>query len=122
MATAKHKCQKLVFHPANQKLVDFLDELEKLDKNAFKTAAHAITEQFIYEKLPQHLKKTINQAHLQNGPYKQLLTHLESDLKLNGLDSTNELQGNTVSQRATNTMFSNTNQRATAVKTWKIQK
>ena len=27
MATAKHKFQKLVFNPANQKLVDFLDEL-----------------------------------------------------------------------------------------------
>ena len=30
MATAKHKFQKLVFNPANQKLVDFLDELQKL--------------------------------------------------------------------------------------------
>ena len=27
MATAKHKFQKLVFNPANQKLVDFIDEL-----------------------------------------------------------------------------------------------
>ena len=27
MATAKHKFQKLVFDPANHKLVDFLDEL-----------------------------------------------------------------------------------------------
>ena len=32
MATAKHKFQKLVFNPANQKLVDFLDELQKLAK------------------------------------------------------------------------------------------
>ena len=30
MATAKHKLQKLVFQPANHKLVDFLDELQKL--------------------------------------------------------------------------------------------
>ena len=30
MATAKHKIQKLVFNPANQKLVDFLDKLQKL--------------------------------------------------------------------------------------------
>ena len=28
MATVKHKFQKLVFNPANQKLVDFLDELQ----------------------------------------------------------------------------------------------
>ena len=47
MATAKHKFQKLVFNPANQKLVDFLDELQKLAKDAFGIAAHAITEQFI---------------------------------------------------------------------------
>ena len=40
MATAKHKIQKLVFNPANQKLVDFLDELQKLAKAAFGIAAH----------------------------------------------------------------------------------
>ena len=32
MATAKHKFQQLVFNPANQKLIDFLDELQKLAK------------------------------------------------------------------------------------------
>ena len=69
MATAKHKFQKLVFNPANQKLVDFLDELQKLAKNAFGIAAHAIIEQFIYAKMPPHLKKSINQAHLENGTY-----------------------------------------------------
>ena len=64
MATAKHKFQKLVFNPANQKLVDFFDEIKKLAKNAFGIAAHAIIEQFIYAKMPPHLKKSINQAHL----------------------------------------------------------
>ena len=44
MATAKHKFQKLVFNPANQKLIDFLDELQKLAKDAFGIAAHAIIE------------------------------------------------------------------------------
>ena len=32
MATAKHKFQKLVFNPANQNLVDFLDELQNWPK------------------------------------------------------------------------------------------
>ena len=32
MATAKHKFQQLVFNPANQKLIDFLDELQELAK------------------------------------------------------------------------------------------
>ena len=57
MATAKHKHQKLVFNPANQNFVDFLDELQKLAKDAFRIAAHAIIEQFIYAKMPPHLKK-----------------------------------------------------------------
>ena len=47
MATAKHKFQKLVFNPANQKLVEFLDELQKLAKDAFGIAALAIIEQLI---------------------------------------------------------------------------
>ena len=80
MATAKHKFQKLVFNPANQKLVDFLDELQKLAKNAFGIAAHAIIEQFINAKMPPHLKKSINQAHLENGTYEQIVTHLEREL------------------------------------------
>ena len=60
MATAKHKFQKLVFKPANQKLVDFLDKLQKLAKNVFGIAANAIIEQFIYAKMPPHLKKSKN--------------------------------------------------------------
>ena len=44
MATAKHNFQKLVCNPANQKLVDFLDELQKLAKDAVGIAAHAIIE------------------------------------------------------------------------------
>ena len=67
MATAKHKFQRLVFNPANQKLIQFVDELQKLGKDAFGVAAQATIEQFIYAKMPRHLKKSINQAHLENG-------------------------------------------------------
>ena len=56
MVTAKHKFQRLVFNPANQKLIDFPDELQKLAKDAFGVAAQAIIEQFIYAKMPPHLK------------------------------------------------------------------
>ena len=58
MATSKRNFQKPVFSPANQKLVDFCDELEKLAENAFGIPAHAIIEQFIYAKMPPHLKKS----------------------------------------------------------------
>ena len=70
MATAKHKFQHLVFNPANQNLIDFLDELQiKLAKDAFGVAAQALIEQFIVAKMPPHLKKSMNQAHLDNGKY-----------------------------------------------------
>ena len=102
IATATHKFQKLVFNPANQKLVDFLDELQNLAKDAFGIAAHAIIEQFIYAKMPPDLKKSINQAHLENGTYEQIVTHLERELELNGLEASDELQINIVSQQFTN--------------------
>ena len=102
MATAKHKFRKLVFNPANHKLVEFLDELQKLAKDAFGVAAHATIEQFIYAKMPPHLQKSINQAHLENGTYEQNVTRLEKELELNGLEAPDELQINTVSHNTAN--------------------
>ena len=99
MATAKHKFQKLVFNPANQKLVDFLGELQKLAKDVSGIAAHAIIDQFIYAKVPPHLKKSINQAHLENGTYEQIVTHLERELELNSLEYPDETQMNTVTHK-----------------------
>ena len=96
MATAKHKFQQLVFNPANQKLIDFLDELQKLAKDAFGVAAQAIIDQLIYAKMPPHLKKSINQAHLENGTCEQIVTHLEWELELNSLEYPDETQINTV--------------------------
>ena len=99
MATAKHKFQQLVFNPANQKLIDFLDELQKLAKDAFGVHAQAIIEQFIYAKMPPHLKKSINQAHLENCTYEQIVIHLEMDLELNSLEYPDETQMNTVTHK-----------------------
>ena len=100
MATAKHKFQRLVFNPANQKLIDFLDELQKLAKSAFGVAVQAIIEQFIHAKMPPHLKKSINQAHLENGTYEQNVSHLERELKTKCLEATDETPINTVTQQA----------------------
>ena len=74
MAPAKHKFQQLIFNPAKQKLIVFLDELQKLAKDAFGVTAQAILDQFIYAKMPPYLKKSINQAHFENGTYKQIVT------------------------------------------------
>ena len=101
MATAKHKFQRLVFNPANQKLLDFLDELQKLAKNAFAIAPHAIIKQFIHAKVPPHLDKSINQAHLENDTFEQIESHPEKELELNGLEAPDDLQINTVKQQTT---------------------
>ena len=99
MATAKHKFHKLVFNPANQKLVDFLVELQKLAKDAFGITAHSILDQFINAKMPPHLKKSKNQAHLENGTFEQIVTHLERELELNSLEYPDKTQMNTVTHK-----------------------
>ena len=66
-------------------------------------AAHAIIEQFINAKKPHHLEKSINQAHLENGTFERIVTHLEMELELNGLEAPDELRKNTVSHNAVNT-------------------
>ena len=96
MAMAKHKFQQFVFNPVNQKLIDFLDELQKLAKDAFGVADQAIIDQFIYAKMPPHLKKSKNQTHLENGTYEQIVTHLERELELNSLEYPDETKVNTV--------------------------
>ena len=103
MTTAEHKFQKLVFKPENDKLVDFLDEFRKLAKGAFGIAAHAIIEQLRYAKMPTHLKKSLNQAHFENGTYEQIVTHLEKELELNGFEALDELEINTASHNTANT-------------------
>ena len=100
MAPAKNKFQRLVFNPANQKLIEFLDELQKLAKDAFGVAAGTIIEHFLYAKMPPHLKKLFNQAHLDNGTYEQIVSHLEKELELNGLEAPDKMPINTVTQQA----------------------
>ena len=51
--------------------------------------------------MPKYLKKSINQAHLENGAYEQIVSHLEKELELNCLEAPDELQINTVTQQAT---------------------
>ena len=63
MATAKQKFQNFLFNPANEKfVVDFLDEPQKLAKDAFGIAA--IIKHFIYAKMPPHLKKSFGEWHI----------------------------------------------------------
>ena len=58
-ATAKHKIPKPIFKSANQKIVEFHDEHQKLATDAFGIAEHTIIEQFKNAKKPPHLSKPI---------------------------------------------------------------
>ena len=116
MATAKHKLQRLVSNPAKQILIDFLDELQKLAKDAFGVAAQDIIEQFIYAKMPAHLKKLINQAHLENGTYEQIVSHVEKMLELNGLEAPTEMPEKPSRNKLHSKTLKSPNQRATIAK------
>ena len=77
LATAKDNFQQVVFNPANQKLIDILDKLQKDAFSAFGVAAQEIIEPFTFSKMPPLLKKSINQAHLGKSTYEQIVSHLE---------------------------------------------
>ena len=101
MATVKHKFQRLVFNPSNQKLIDFQDELQKLAEDAFEVAAQAIIKQFIHAEMPAPPKKSTNQALLENATYEYFGSQLEKAFELNGLEAPDELQININTQQAT---------------------
>ena len=44
-------------------------------------------ENLLNAKMPPHLKKSINQAYLENGNYDQIVKHLEREMELNGLEA-----------------------------------
>ena len=90
-ASAKHRFNRLFFDPENQKLSDFLEELEESAEKAFGTNAHQMIENLLYAKMPPHLKKSINQAYLENSTYSQIVKHLEREMELNGLESDESL-------------------------------
>ena len=46
--------------------------------------------------MPPHLKKSINQAYLENGTYDQIVSHLGRELELIGLEASDEMQLKTV--------------------------
>ena len=76
MVATKHKIEPLNFNPATFKLIDFLDELRKLAKDAFGVASQAIIEHFIYATMPLRPRKSISQVHMENSTYEQVVSNL----------------------------------------------
>ena len=44
-------------------------------------------ENLLYAKMAPYLKKSINQAYLENGTYDQIVKHLERGMEQNGLEA-----------------------------------
>ena len=86
-ASAKHRFHRWGFDPERQKLPDFLEELQERAEKAFGDIAPQMIESLLYAKMPPHLKRSINQAYLENGTYEQIVRHLEREMELDGLES-----------------------------------
>ena len=101
-ATAKHKWHKLVFDPNTMKL-PFLEELNQGAEKAFGENAQAMIDSLLYAKLPPKLKRSVNMARLENASYEEIVTHLERELELNGLEGGDDIPVPTMSTAPTAT-------------------
>ena len=91
MAKARCESDALKFDPSNQKLHEFLDVLQKTAKEAFGSEAQQFIDKAIYAKMPDHVKKILNRAYLEDKPYNDIVLHLEREMRLNGLGAPDEV-------------------------------
>ena len=93
LSMAKARCERyaLKFDPSTQKLHEFLDVLQKTVKETFGAEAQQFTDKAVYAKTPDHVKKTLNRAHLEDKPYNDIVVRLEKERRLNGLGATDEV-------------------------------
>ena len=67
----------------------------------FGVVTQGITEEVLYAKMPLHLKMSKNQAYLGNGNSEQIVSHREKETELDNLETSDELQMDTVTEPAT---------------------
>ena len=91
MAKARCEWDALKFDPSSQKLHEFLDILQKTAKEAFGSEAQQFIDKAIYAKMPDHVKKILNRAYLEDKPYNDIVLHLEREMRLNGLGAPDEV-------------------------------
>ena len=91
MAKARCEWDALKFDPSTQKLHDFLDILQRTAKEAFGTEAQQFIDKAIYAKMPDHVKKMLDRAYLEDKPYNDIVLHLEREMRLNGLGTPDEV-------------------------------
>ena len=91
MVKARCEWDALKFDPSAQKLHEFLDILQKTAKEAFGGEAQQFTDKTIYAKMPDHVKKILNSAYLEDKPFNDIVLHLEKEMGLNGLGAPDEV-------------------------------
>ena len=85
VATARCKWENLSFNPSQQTFPDFLEQYQKLAREAYGEDAPRFIETSFYAKMPPQLKKVLNQARLKTESYETMVQHLEREIELNGL-------------------------------------
>ena len=83
--------------PKTMKLPDFLEEYDQVAEKAFGKLAQAIIDSLLHAKLPPKLKRSVDMARLENASYEEVVTHLERELELNGLEERDEIPVATMS-------------------------
>ena len=72
-------------------LSDFFKKLNYCAERAFGPLPQQMIDKLLYAKLPAHLKRSINVAFSENGTYEQIVTQLEREVELSGLETDGEL-------------------------------
>ena len=77
--------------PPNKNSTNFLTHYKKPQKKAFGSEAQKFIDKvYIYTKMPDHVKKILNRAYLEDKPYNDIVLHLEREMRLNGLGAPDE--------------------------------
>ena len=58
---------------------------------AFRAETQQFIDKAIYAKMPDHVKKILNRAYLEDKPYNDIVLHLEREIELNGLGAPDEV-------------------------------
>ena len=92
-SSVKARCDWDALHidPTKQKLHEFLGILQQTAKEAFGSGAQKIIDKAIYAKMPDHVKKILNRAYLEDKSYNDIAPHLEREMRLNGFRASDEM-------------------------------
>ena len=85
------------------KLPNFLGKLNQGAKKAFGENAQAMIESLLFAKIPPNLKRLVNMARLENATYEEVVTHVEKERELKGLEEGDDIRVPTKQQHDSNT-------------------